>query len=179
MKSSIKEYTTNKRERPFAENHTLHVTMRSEIAHGDLSLRSSRNYPIVCEYIRRMAARFDIRVLHFAVESTHLHLVILAQTRAHLSGFLSALAGAIARAVKRSSSRELAEIPFWSARPYSRILSWGRELRNVLNYVERNVLEANRVIPFIERSASPSVGLNFRIRTSFEARSGQLALPIL
>ncbi len=169
------EYKTNKFERPYCKNMPLHITMRSDIAQGDRSLRSPGTAAFIHEYLPRIAKRFRIQVFHFAIASNHLHLVVMFPERKNLSSFLRALAGNIARKALQSEKRNPVRIPFWTSRPYSRIISWGREFRNVVRYVERNVLEADGRILYTTRSEKPSQTVRSEIDRNLAMATGQLA----
>ena len=64
----------------------------------------------------------------------HLHPSIEAPSREHLSAFLMAITGRIAQLV--GGTKRL-----WDARPFSRIVSWGRDFQNVARYVGMNSTE--------------------------------------
>lgn len=182
MKSSINRYltyTTNKWARPFSEKQPFHVVLKSEMARGKLSLRAPGNYQVVDDSIRKMAGHFDIRLFHFAIESTHVHLVIMAPTRTSLSGFLSSVAGVVARKILSAQKGLQKGIRFWAGRPYSRVLSWGRELRNVLHYVQRNILEARGRLAYSPRDRKISDSLRAFIVTSYRNTLPQMNLPLL
>ncbi len=69
-----------------------------------------------------------------------------------------------------------------NGRPYSRVITWGREFKNVLNYIERNVLEAAKKVSYTLRSNSPSDGVLLEIERSLllarVSNSRQLVLRI-
>jgi REP-associated tyrosine transposase len=109
-----------------------HVTLRA--TRGLPSLRSGR----VFERIRRAfgAASDDtFRLLHFSVQSDHVHLVVEADDSMRLARGMQGLAIRVAKAVNRTLHRHG---PVWEDRYHARTLATPREVRNVLAYVLNN-----------------------------------------
>ena len=143
MKSSIKRtYTNRKTARPFSSKEAIHVVMRSRIAVGDRSLAGKRNRTWLSAYLPYLAKKCSVKVYRYSNNGNHLHLVLKAKERGNLGNFLRALSGMIARKVLGAEKGRKANLGFWDSRPYSRIITWGREFWSVLGYVERNALEA-------------------------------------
>jgi len=153
--------------------------MHSTLAVGERSLRVPTTLEFIEGRIRYLAKHFQVKLFHFAIESNHLHLVVMAPEKKNLSGFMSSLAGIIARNVLKAEKGHGKKIKFWSERPYSRVLSWGRELRNVIHYVQRNVLEARRSIQYTPRSQHLGAKAKFQIEKSLKEISPQLSFPLV
>ena len=152
MNSSIKryhrEYTNNKFERPFSPDHAMHITLRSEMAQGSLSLLVPSTSSWIKAYIPSLVKRLPIRIYAWSLNSNHLHFVLQAACRKALQSFLRTLASRITRFVLKGQSGNR----FWSKRPYSRTLTWGREFKNALRYVLRNAKEAIGKMLYVSRS---------------------------
>ncbi len=146
------EYANRKRPRPFVVGQPMHVTLRSNVAKEEYSMASPRISSWLRDYLPRLARMFRIRLHHFSNNGSHLHLVIVAREKESLSRFFRVLSGMIPRKVLGVEKNNGTGIKFWVGRPYSRVLGWGREFRNVMAYVERNVLESVRRIPYIDRN---------------------------
>ena len=101
--------------------------------------------------------------------------MIQANDRRALNDFLRVLTGVIARKALDAEKGRRKNQKMWEKRPYSRVLSWGREFKNVMNYIERNVLEAMGRIPYIARNQP----LDFRTKSRIAfALTPQLALRV-
>ncbi|MBI4406056.1 MAG: transposase [Deltaproteobacteria bacterium] len=142
------EYKNRKEKRPFSPSQAMHVTLRSQIAKGPLSLCAPGIRSWLRSYIPQLARNLGIRLYHFSINGAHLHFVLQTKEKANLSRFLRVLSGMIARRVLKAEKGRGKGVSFWESRPFSRILHWGRDFKNVLKYVERNVLEAARKIPY-------------------------------
>jgi hypothetical protein len=111
----------------------VHVTLRSLCR----SLRTQFVFPTVRRAIaaanRSPGAR--VRIVHFSVQSDHLHLLVEADDRADLVEGLRGLCIRIARAVNRLLSRRGR---FFADRWHGRALTSPRQVRNALVYVLAN-----------------------------------------
>jgi len=113
--------------------HPLHITLR--VARGLPNLRTKTRFRIVKRAIAAGRSRFGFRVVHYSVQSNHLHLVCEAPDKVALRRGLTGLQVRIARALNTLLGRRGQVFP----RPYhSRILKTPREVRNVLAYVLNN-----------------------------------------
>ncbi|MBI4403373.1 MAG: transposase, partial [Deltaproteobacteria bacterium] len=155
MAPSIKSQSTylGRREpRPFSPTQALHVTLKSELAKGPLSMASPSHRAWVRQYIPLLARKLGIRLYHFANNGSHIHLIFYSKDKKAVSAYRRALSGVIARRIMKAEKGRAKKIRFWLSRPFSRILSWGRDFRRAMNYVERNRLEANNIIPYRKRT---------------------------
>src|SRR5689334_16867058 len=123
-----------KERRPLSTKKPIHLVLRSDLSGafnpGNRSLE---------QLIRRTAGRFGVRVYDLALNWSHIHCVIRIRNRESYNAFIRALTGTIARKIQ--ISKRYAEKIF-SLRPFTRILEWGRDFRNVLQYQIINQLEA-------------------------------------
>jgi REP element-mobilizing transposase RayT len=122
-----------KTKRHFRPKLPLHVVMRSTQAQGSQSF--FRHNQALALLVDEQSSRHCITVFAAANAGNHLHLLIQAPSKAHLSNFLRGLTGRIAQLVKAKKG-------FWDARPFSRIVSWGRDFKGVARYIGINVAES-------------------------------------
>ena len=132
-----------KKARPFRARLPLHIVLRSSSAKGARSLlRFDREIEVLLE---EHSLRHHVRIYGAANAGNHLHLVLQAPSKAHLAAFLKAISGRIAQIVEgpaKEQNREAFKMRFWDARPYSRLLSWGKDFKNVCRYIGINATEA-------------------------------------
>jgi putative transposase len=110
----------------------VHVTLRA--TRGLPSLRGERLFGGMQVAIGA-ASRGDFRILHFSVQSDHLHLLVEAADARSLSSGVQGLAIRGARAINKLIGRRGA---VWSDRYHARPLSSPREVRHGLVYVLMN-----------------------------------------
>ena len=118
------------RRRPFHERrHPVHVTMRC--VPGLPSLRTTALCPVLQ---RALAAgsRDDFRIVHFTVQTNHVHLLIEADGTPALGRGMQGLGIRLAKAINRELHRHGR---IWSDRYHCRTLRTPREVRNGLIYV--------------------------------------------
>lgn len=131
-----------KTKRIFSPKLPLHVVLKSSQAKGVRSfLRFSRE---IAHILARQASRHQIRLQQVANAGNHIHLLLEAPSRNHLSAFLRAVSGRIAQKVLGAQTYQAnSDEPrsFWDARPFSRIVSRGCDHRNVARYLGMNSTE--------------------------------------
>ncbi len=154
--SKTLEYRNKKYARPFDPSKAMHVTLRSACARGALSMAAPRTRFWLRQYVPSLAKRVGVRLYHFSNNGSHLHCVFRAGSPKSVHRFLRGLCGRIPRVVLGAERGKKKQTPFWEKRPYSRLISWGREFRNVIHYVERNVLESEGTLSYICRSQALS-----------------------
>lgn len=128
----------------------VHVTLRARTALP--SFRSTRVF--ACLRASLAAAHKEaFRVIHFSVQSDHLHLVVEGDGRLALIRGVQGLAVRCAKAVNRAVRRRG---PVWGSRYHARALRNPRETRRGLVYVLLNFRKHLRAAPGINpRSSGP------------------------
>ncbi|MBS1958414.1 MAG: transposase [Bdellovibrionales bacterium] len=156
-KEKIKDFggTTvkgNPRERrPISLGRPMHLVMRSSHARADRSfLKRSRRIAIQA-LVERQARLKGVRIYRYANSGNHLHLIVLPRSRESFHAFTRAISGLIARLVLRAERGCAKNLRFWDARPFTRILEWGRDYRRACAYVVQNKLEALGFVPYRPR----------------------------
>ena len=147
-----------KKKRPFSRKLPVHVVMRSSQAKGS---RSLMNFGRQVEAVLfEEAAKHSIKLHAAANAGNHIHLLVQAHSRDHLSDFLRAISGRIAMIVTgaRKGSSLVAQrnktsattlnstgaktrSRFWDQRPFTRLVSMGKDFMGVLRYIALNSTE--------------------------------------
>lgn len=137
--------------RPIALKRPMHLVMRSTLATGGLSFLHPVRARKIEAAVLRLGRKSGVRVYRFSNSGNHLHLVILPRSRVAFRTFVRAITGIIARITLGAERGNALGKKFWDARPYTRILEWGREFKIVAAYVRQNTLEALGFIPYQPR----------------------------
>ena len=149
----------------------VHVTLRAREALD--SLRSARVFPFLQ---RSLAAshKAAFRVVHFSVQSDHIHLVVEGDEADALVRGLQGLAVRCAKAVNRAARRRG---HVWCSRYHCRALRTPTEARRGLVYVLLNFRKHLRAQPGIDpRSSGPWFG-GWRQSDGAVDRRGRLPQP--
>jgi REP element-mobilizing transposase RayT len=149
--------------RPLNLKLSHHITMKSHHAFGARSL--FRHKKLILGLIKKNAYRFQVKVFEYAIQGNHLHLLVKSQTREGLQNFFRVVAGHSAQKIlqiyplklqaggapdeKKGCSKNRRK--FWSFLLYSRVVSWGREFKTVVQYIQRNTLELFNLIAYQPR----------------------------
>ena len=110
----------------------LHVTLR---ARGGLpTFRHQALVEVIGSLIRRTSLAW-FRVVHFSIQSNHLHLIVEADDKAALTRGMQSLGSRIARALNRAMGIRGG---VWRERYHARELTTPRVVRNTIVYVLMN-----------------------------------------
>ncbi len=123
-----------KSKRPLSTKNPLHLILKSShrsfFNPGNLSLEN---------LIRSQARKFGIRVYDLALNWSHIHLMIRIKSRDDYNKFIRSLTAILAMRI-RLAKPQLKVI--FDLRPFTRILSWGRDFKRGLDYQILNQLES-------------------------------------
>lgn len=125
------------------------VTMKLE--RGLPSLRRSATLAVLHDTFRAGADRHGMRLIHFSIQSNHIHLLVEARDTPSLSRGMQGLAVRIARALNRSWERRGR---VFADRFHSRILRTPGEVRYALGYVLNNARKHGVRVEGLDRFAS-------------------------
>ena len=96
--------------------------------------------------IQKFATKFNIKIYESSVNATHIHLLIKFGDRHSYTRFVRAVSGRLAQ-----------QLDFrWFSIPFTRVVSWGRELKKVNLYIIKNQKEAWGIISYRPRAKAPS-----------------------
>jgi REP element-mobilizing transposase RayT len=171
-----------------SHRHPVHVTLR--VVAGLPSLRVGRLFHEVRNAFSRAQERFGFRLVHFSVQSNHLHLIAEAQDRRALSSGLQGLCVRVARAVNGFLQRRGR---LFADRYHARALTTPRALHFALRYVLLNVRKhappGSLALGFVDSRSSAAWFDGFsrpqqlafgaeQVRAEWRARS-ELEAPVL
>ena len=120
--------------RRLAASRPIHVTVR--LRQGLPALRSQRAFRQILRCFAAGKERFGFRLIHYSVQSSHLHLVCEAKNREALSRGMQGLLIRLAKALNKSWGRKGS---VWAERYHEHVLTSPRETRNALAYVLNNL----------------------------------------
>ena len=149
--------------RPLSMKQCHHITMKSHHAVGARSL--FRHKRMLLALMKKNSCRFRIKIIEYAIQGNHIHLLVKAQYRDDLQNFFRVIAGHSAQKILKDHpiTKSLGGAPqkvegcrknqrqFWSYLLYSRIVSWGRDFSAVVNYIQKNTLELLKIIAYEPR----------------------------
>jgi REP element-mobilizing transposase RayT len=113
--------------------HPLHATLR--VVRGLPNMRTKRTARVIRVAIMLGAERFGFRLVHYSIQSNHLHLIVEADDKRALSRGLKGFQIRIARGINRLLGRHGR---IFADRYHARPLATPREVRNAIAYVLLN-----------------------------------------
>ena len=111
------------------------ILITARIRRGSASLRRRAIYQAVRSALRKAIARADFRVVHFSIQSNHLHMLAEADHKRALSRGVQGLLISAARRINRAWKRSGKVFP---DRYHERIIKSPRQCRNAIRYVLNN-----------------------------------------
>lgn len=136
--SSLKK-GRRKTARPLDPKLPLHLVLRANV-NSKTSLLVHLGW--VEFYLQKFGQRFGVKIYRKATVSNHIHLLLKFPNRECYIKFVRAFTGALSKKFEVE----------WSCRPFSRIVTWGRDFRSAGEYVQQNELEAFGVVPYKPRA---------------------------
>lgn len=144
--------------RPLESKKTMHFVLRSKLAKG----RNALNHPGRKRAIEKLMFRHidanGIKVYSHSINSNHIHILMQVYRRKDYQKFVRSFTGIVARLVLqiqrgkgKVNLQTVQKVKFWSARPFTRIVNWGRSFYEAKFYVTRNQLEAIGYVSYIPR----------------------------
>tara|TARA_Y100001935_G_C17206022_1_gene457596 strand:- start:196 stop:726 length:531 start_codon:yes stop_codon:yes gene_type:complete len=121
---------TRKQQRTLSSKKPLHLVLKA----NKNTLFKNRDF--IQRTMDRQANRFGHRVFTWSVQRNHIHILLRISKRENYNKFIRAFTGLMARKLGRG---------LWKLRPFTKILSWGRESWNVNNYIFRNEMEVFQI----------------------------------
>jgi REP element-mobilizing transposase RayT len=149
----------------------VHVTLRARAAIP--SLRSTRVFPILRRSLSA-SLKAAFRVVHFSVQSDHVHLVVEGDDPVALVRGLQGLAGRCAKAINRAARRRGR---VWSSRYHARALRTPTEARRGFVYVLLNFRKHLRAAPGVDPCSSGAWFAGWRRPVPVPPKASPVALP--
>ncbi len=135
-----------KKARPISTKESLHLVLKSKYALGSKSMLQKKNALHINFLVRKQAQKFGVKIYEFVNVGNHLHLVIRVGNRQLYSSFIRSITGLIARHVMGAERGRSLDLPcesktskkFWEARPFTRLIAWGKDYLFVKKYMDKN-----------------------------------------
>jgi REP element-mobilizing transposase RayT len=141
--------------RPISVKRPMHLVMRSTLATGEKSFLRAKRARKIEELVHRLGKEKGVKVYRFANSGNHLHFIVLPRSREAFKSYIRAITGIIARLTLGVEKGSGLGKRFWDAKPYTKIIEWGREYKATCDYLLRNTLEALGFIPYQPRKRGP------------------------
>jgi len=118
----------------------FHLTHRCH--NRSFLLKFARDRDAYRKKLRDRLQRFDVALLDYCLTSNHVHLLVDAQERSEVSGFMRAVAGEFGRAYNHRKRRSNA---YWGDNYHATLVDSGSYLWRCLVYIELNMVRCGVV----------------------------------
>ncbi len=123
--------------RPIEEKKALHLILRCGVNRQGFSLRTYVS--LINAYILKFSSQFQVKIYKHSVNSNHIHILLKVNDREAFKRFIRSVSASIAVSVKAQYDYEGT---FWQNRPFTRVVTWGREYSGIKEYIFQNFKEA-------------------------------------
>lgn len=137
------------RRAPLDARHPVHVTTR--LRAGLPSLRRVDELRVLLQSFRAAQSRPGMRLVHFSIQSNHLHLIVEAQDELALARGVQGLLVRVARALNRCWARAG---KLFADRYHAHVLRTALEVRRALVYVLQNARKHGLVLRSVDAFSS-------------------------
>jgi REP element-mobilizing transposase RayT len=127
-----------KSKRPLSTKHPMHLVLRSDLR----SVFRPTNISLH-NLIQKLAKEYQIKIYDYALNWSHIHLVIRMKQKGDYVKFIRALTSILAQRIRKTHSH-IDKV--FTLRPFTRILTWGKDFRTALQYQVLNKLESHGLI---------------------------------
>ncbi|MGE4132629.1 MAG: transposase [Bdellovibrionales bacterium] len=136
--------------RPFARDKLVHGVFKADIGGA---LKFTQHEKAVRPILTKVALRYGVKIKDVAVNHNHIHILWYTRSKEAQVRFIRLFAAEIGRHYARLRRQlRLKKQPLWTARPFTRLVSWGRRsLQFVTAYLRQNRDEALGFVPYRPR----------------------------
>ena len=118
-----------KAKRPLNPKLPLHLVLKSSNAKGRFVFSPGNKR--LSDLIQNFAGKFEIRIYDKAINFSHIHLCIKIKDRNSYLRFIRAVTAAITKLLKAPKG-------FFDLLPYTKAVTWGRQLKVLYSYIAKN-----------------------------------------
>jgi REP element-mobilizing transposase RayT len=144
-----------KSERPFSSQKAQHIVLKSDECTAGFNFTHPSVKRKLEELAQSLALRANLKLQKIAIYHNHIHILAHSKRRESYSKFLRSFSGVVAKRMKKWAQKRninLKNNSFWSARPFTTLVGFGKHWKAVLQYIEKNRLEANGFAAYTERN---------------------------
>ncbi len=123
--------------RPLSSKNPIHLVIKSSMALGMLSFPNNRK--TMDNIIKATAKKWGITLMDHKWNWTHLHAIIQVPNRTIYNNWIRELTGAIVQYLSKKTGLDIKR--FFDHRPFTRVLHWGKDLKNAYDYLILNEME--------------------------------------
>lgn len=123
--------------RPLDSKKPIHIVLKSTRAKSELSFLNHRK--ALDQSLQRTSKKWGVRVLDRVWMGNHLHAVIRFANRSQYRSWIRELTAGLVRQISSRTKQHLSS--FYDLRPWTRVVEWGNDLRNLFDYIDLNEME--------------------------------------
>lgn len=126
--------------RPLATKKWIHLVLKSDKAHGKLSMLAKQNSKWIDHLIKTKAKKFGVEIKEFVNMGNHIHFQLRITSRKSFQAFLRSITNLIARHVTGArKGRKFGR--FWQGLAFTRVLTSAFEVAQLQSYFVGNRIE--------------------------------------
>ncbi len=127
-----------KSKRPLSFKKPMHIVLKSTKARGIYSFINHRSK--IEDAISSISKEKEIKIYGKAINFNHIHLVVHLSTEENYKHWIRLLPARITESIGFQGN-------LFDHRPYSKVIEWGRQFQNVMDYQQFNQMEVVGIRP--------------------------------
>ena len=133
-----------KSERPLSTQHVHHLVLKAEnLQLRFLGVSLTRARATISRCIRDQAKKHNVTLEAYSINWNHIHSAIAFKSKKDYTRFIRSLTAKIIAILSKLFGRSLSGL--FNLRPYTKIISWGRQYQSLLRYIQINAFESEGV----------------------------------
>jgi REP element-mobilizing transposase RayT len=118
----------------------MHVVLKSSKAKEKYSFYRHKKF--IKRLLNKQSKQHFVKIYQWQNVGNHLHLVLRCKNKDHFNNFLRAVSGLIPRHILKAQRGSAKGMKFWDQRPFTRIIRWAKDYRQMLWYMRKNDYQA-------------------------------------
>lgn len=115
-------------------------------------MRHLKHLKKVKRLVYEIAQSHEVAISRFENMGNHLHILLKVKAHESYNKFIRGISAAISRLISGAKRGEPKTLAFWSGRPFTRIVTWGRDRLGLLKYLNGNRIQAVGFEVFVKES---------------------------
>ncbi len=127
----------NRTARPLSTKKSMHLMLKSSHLRGDASLFRAENAQLFLRVLNKYAEKYFVVIEKYKLVGNHVHILIRLKSFKLYQDFIRSLTGQFALMMIQKFNLKVKR--FFDERPFTRVVEYGRDLRQITAYIHNQL----------------------------------------